>query len=256
MATKLHLVIPDSHAKPGVPNDRYVWAGRLAVHRKPSVIVDIGDWYDMPSLSSYDKGKKAFEGRRYVNDVRVGKEARAAFNRPISDYNRHAGKRQYRPRKESCLGNHEQRIERVSEISPELEGKISLLDLGHKEYGWNLNPYMEPVVIDGVSYAHCFGSGVMARPVSGEHPAYSLIKTQLTSCVAGHVHTRDFCERTRPDGSSINACVVGCYFGHKEEYARHANNIYWRGLVLLHVYKDGHFDPEYIGYDEVRRLYG
>ena len=47
MVGRTHLVIGDSHAKPGINNDRYTWAGRLAVDLKPDVIIDIGDWADM-----------------------------------------------------------------------------------------------------------------------------------------------------------------------------------------------------------------
>ena len=39
---------------------------------KPDVVVCLGDWFDMASLSSHDKGKKSFEGRRYKQDVAVG----------------------------------------------------------------------------------------------------------------------------------------------------------------------------------------
>jgi hypothetical protein len=70
-----HLVIPDPHATPGVSNDRFEWAGRLVVDRQPSTIVCLGDLWDMASLSSYDKGKKSFEGRKYVNDIKVGVDA-------------------------------------------------------------------------------------------------------------------------------------------------------------------------------------
>lgn len=63
------LVIPDCQVKPGVPLDHMSWIGKLIVDKKPDVIVNIGDFADIPSLSSYDVGKKSFEGRRYVDDL-------------------------------------------------------------------------------------------------------------------------------------------------------------------------------------------
>ena len=52
-----HMVIPDTQCKPGVPMEHLTWAGQYAVEQKPDVIIHIGDHWDMPSLSSYDKGK-------------------------------------------------------------------------------------------------------------------------------------------------------------------------------------------------------
>ena len=72
-----HLVIGDSHAKPGISNRRFEWLGKLILDEKPDVIIDIGDFEDMPSLSSYDVGKKSYEGRRYIKDLESAWEARA-----------------------------------------------------------------------------------------------------------------------------------------------------------------------------------
>ena len=60
-----HLIIPDPHVKMGVSNDRLIWAGKFARELKPDVIICLGDWVNMDSLSHFDRGKKAFEGRRY-----------------------------------------------------------------------------------------------------------------------------------------------------------------------------------------------
>ena len=73
--SKIHLVIPDSHAHPDFNNDRFDWLGHLINDVKPDVVVDIGDMFDMPSLCSYDKGTKGFEGRRYRADIAAGIEA-------------------------------------------------------------------------------------------------------------------------------------------------------------------------------------
>ena len=60
-------MIPDTQVKPGVNTDHLEWAGHYAVKMKPDVIVHIGDHWDMPSLSSYDKkGSRQMEGKRYV----------------------------------------------------------------------------------------------------------------------------------------------------------------------------------------------
>ena len=74
-----HLVIPDTQIKPEHPIDHMYWAGRYACAMKPNVIVHLGDHWDFPSLSSYDVGKKSFEGRRYSADVEAGNEAMQVF---------------------------------------------------------------------------------------------------------------------------------------------------------------------------------
>ena len=78
-----HLIIPDTQVKPGHPIDHLRWAGQYAVDKKPDVIIHIGDHFDMPSLSSWDVGKKSFAGRRYTDDVEAGIAAMEAFLEPI-----------------------------------------------------------------------------------------------------------------------------------------------------------------------------
>ena len=58
MVPKL-LIIPDAHAEPNYDNDRLTWLGNLIFEEKPDVVVCLGDWFDMASLSSHDKGKKS-----------------------------------------------------------------------------------------------------------------------------------------------------------------------------------------------------
>ena len=64
-----HLYIPDTQVSPGCPIDHFSWIGEYIVDKKPEVIVQGGDLADMPSLSTYDYGKKQHEGRRYLKDI-------------------------------------------------------------------------------------------------------------------------------------------------------------------------------------------
>ena len=85
-----HLVIPDCQVKDGVCLDYLDWIGQYIVDKKPDVIVNIGDFADMPSLSSYDKGTKSFEGRRYKKDVEVTVAAMDRLLAPMKEYNARA----------------------------------------------------------------------------------------------------------------------------------------------------------------------
>jgi len=83
--SKVHLVIPDVQAKPGIDFTYLNNIGKYIVEKKPDVIINIGDFADMPSLSSYDKGKKAFEGRRYLADIKASHEAMEALLTPLRE---------------------------------------------------------------------------------------------------------------------------------------------------------------------------
>ena len=65
-------VISDCQVKGGVDLSYLSAIGNYIASKKPDVIVNIGDFYDFPSLSSYDKGKLSFEGRRLKEDIEVG----------------------------------------------------------------------------------------------------------------------------------------------------------------------------------------
>lgn len=255
------LVIPDSHARHGVTNERYVWAAELAFDRKPDIIVQLGDWYDMPSLSSYDKGKKSFEGRRYKLDIDAGNAAIMSFEYTLNKLAREEAARTkkatYRPKKYALAGNHEERILRAINNQAELAGTIGYHDFLFSEYGWNFSDYMEPVVLSGVAFSHCFGSGVMNKPVGGENPAATLIRKKLHTCVAGHSHLRDFAERTDVAGRRIQGLFAGCYLepDQTEDYAGEAQKLWWNGLTYLHDVKDGTFDPEFISMERIVREY-
>ncbi len=53
----VHAIIPDCQVKDGVDLSYLTWVGKYLAEKKPDVIVQIGDFADMPSLSSYDVGK-------------------------------------------------------------------------------------------------------------------------------------------------------------------------------------------------------
>src|SRR3990167_3614778 len=163
---RVHMVIPDIQAKPTVPNDHLRWIANYALDKRPDVIVQIGDWADMHSLSLYDKGKRCYEGRRYIKDIEAANESLALFEGVIEDYNRANPQTPYNPRKVITFGNHENRIIRATDLDPGMHGKLTLDDLDFGRRGWECYPFLEVVNIDGIEYAHYFISGNMGRPVS------------------------------------------------------------------------------------------
>lgn len=258
---RTHLVIPDSHAKPDVPNKRFELLGKFILDLKPDVIVNIGDMADMESLSSYDKGKKSFEGRRYRKDIEATRDALKCLHEPTITYNRQQRKnkqKQYIPEMYLTLGNHENRINRVVESSPELEGTISTEDLGYEDYGYSVSSFMSPISVDNILYSHYFVSGIMGKPISGTHTAYSLLQKKYLSCTQGHSHLLDYKVLTDGYGKKLQGLSVGCFLetDQYESYAgEEANAMWWRGIVVKRVRPDGYYDPEFISIERLEEMY-
>ena len=231
MTTK-HCVIPDVQFKPGNDPAFLTRVGKYLVDKKPDVIVQIGDFADMESLSSYDQGKKSFEGRRYSRDIEAAKEGMTALLSPIWEYNnqqRKNGKKQYKPRMILTLGNHEERINRVVENDSRLEGTISQADLEYEKFGWEVYPYLEPVIVDGIAYSHYFTTGVMGRPVTS---ARALVLKKHMSATMGHNQFWDIHRDTRADGIPVLGLFCGACYEHNEDYLGPQGNNYDRGIWM------------------------
>jgi len=254
MTTK-HLFISDCQVKPGVPLDHLRWLGQYIVDKQPDVIVCIGDFADLESLSSYDKGKKSFEGRRYKADIKAAKQGMDLLLNPMREYNENQKQykhKQYKPRMIMTLGNHEQRIARVANDSPEFDGVISYDDLPYGD--WEVHDYLKPVVVDGVMYVHYLANPMSGKPYAGS--AFNqLQKVQHSFCV-GHKQTLDMATYFTPLGRQTWGIVSGAFYQHDEDYKGYQGNAHFRGVVMLHDVRDGTFDPCVISLDYLRRKYG
>ena len=93
------MIIGDPHAHPDYDNKRFEKLGKFIVKTKPDVVVCMGDFADMTSLSSYDRGTKGFEGRRYQKDVDAALDAQARLLHPL--------KKMKSLKRHMVLGNHE-----------------------------------------------------------------------------------------------------------------------------------------------------
>jgi hypothetical protein len=253
--TKL-FVIPDTQIRPG-DDTRFLRAiGNYIVDKRPDIIVQIGDWADMPSLSSYDFGKRQFEGRRYRDDIRAANEAMDILLGPIRELRAKAveGHRErYNPRMVLTLGNHESRITRAVDNDSKLEGTIGLEDLKYKEAGWEVYPFLETVIIEGVAFSHYFVTGVAGRPASSA--AAQLRKTSM-SAIAGHQQGRQVAYGSRADGKVITNIIAGSCYEHTEGYLGPQGNKHWHGCIMLHEIKDGTFDEMFVSLDYIKAKYG
>jgi hypothetical protein len=248
------LIIPDTQVKPGYDLSYLTRIGQYIVDQQPDRVVHLGDHADMPSLSSYDVGTKAFEGRRYVEDIRAAKRGTDALFAPIEAYNakqRKHGKKQYKPQFDFLLGNHEQRIVKAVNSDPKLEGVMSLADLEYEKY-WTVHPFLSVVVIEGIAFSHYFVTGVAGRPAGTA--AAQLRKTNMSS-IAGHQQGRQVAYATRADGKTITSIIAGSCYEHDEDYMGPQGNKHWRGLIVLHEVNDGAFDEMFVSLNYINNRY-
>lgn len=250
----IHLILPDSHAHFKHNNDRAFWAGNLIADIKPDVVIDLGDCFDMPSLSNFEKGRAAFQGRSYRADVDHGLDYLDKLWGTVRKAKRKM------PRRVFLVGNHEQRIDRALDAQPELRGALGYGDL-------QLDRFYDEVIhyngntpgtteIDGVHYAHYFVSGVMGRAVGGEHPAYSLISKEYASCTQGHTHTIDYCHRTNAAGRRIHGLVAGSYVDYQSEWAGESQKLWWSGVIIKRKVEQGQYDVEFVSLQQLQEEYG
>ena len=252
-----HLVIPDTQIKPGVPLDHIKWAAQFIVEKKPDVIVQIGDWADMQSLSSYDVGKKDFEGRTYNADIEVANDALSMFMAPINEEKarlKRNKEKSWNPRLIYTVGNHEQRIPKAINNDRKLDGLISLDDLKFREFGWEVHDFLEPVIVDGIAYCHYFTTGVMGRPVTS---ARAMSTKKHMSCTMGHVQTTEIdMSSVRADGTPIIGLFAGCFCLHDEDYLGPQGNPVHRQLWVKHEVNNGFYYPMPVSINYLERKYG
>ena len=250
------LVIPDTQISPGSPTRHLEYAGMYAVDKKPDVIVDLGDHWDLDSIGVYDIGTTKGEGQRYALDIEAGVKAMKVFLRPIWDDQERARKHKktiWKPRMVFTLGNHEDRITRLLEKDPKLNGFISLDDLELESMGWEVYDFKDPVFIEDVGFCHYFVSGQMGRPCCS---ARSMLMKKHMSCIMGHVQDRDIAEAKRADGKRLTCLFAGIFYDEDKAYLNPQTNTSWSGIWMLNEVERGSFDLLPISLNYLERKYG
>lgn len=251
--SKTHFVFSDAHAHPDYSNERADWLGEFMFVVRPDVVIDIGDTADMASLSEYDKNKRSYQGRAYAKDI----EAHNDFQERL--WYRWKKSKKKLPRAIRLIGNHDQRIDRVLDHHPELVGTVGYHNLELDRYYDTIVPYNGnapgTITIDGVTYSHFFVSGVMGKPVSGEHPAYTLLSKKHASCTQGHTHVMDYCVRTKEDGSRLMGLITGCYQDYDAPWAGQANKLWYRAAFVKDHVENGQYNLHCYNMDYLRRVY-
>lgn len=243
---RTHLLIPDAQVKKDVPLMHLDAAARLIVDLQPDVIVNIGDFWDMPALSRFDApGSLNAEGQRVQEDIAAGNEA---MKRLIKGW----PSKKYNPECHFLYGNHENRIQAAIDSNPKLKGVLGnhLLDLRH----WKTHKFLSPVEIDGVSYAHYWYNSMTGKALGGQ--ARSMLDKIGFSFVQGHRQELQYARKELPNGHTLHGLIAGAFHIHDEHYKGAQASKHWRGLALLHNVCDGEYDLEVIGMERLLQEYG
>ncbi len=238
-----HFLIPDTQVRPGVPTNHLIAAAKYCIDKRVDTIIHMGDHWDFPSLSSYEKkGSAFFEEASLAADIKSGNDAMDLFMSLFEKYNarqRKNHKPRYRPRFVFLMGNHENRLQRLIDSDPVLyRGVIGFHQL-HLN-GWDVVPFLEMENIDGIEYSHYFYNPMTGRPYGGVMS--TRLKNVGFSFSMGHQQGKDMSERKLSNGSTIRGLVCGSFYQHDEGYmGPQGNKAHWRGCIYKTEVRDGDY---------------
>lgn len=241
------IMIADTQCKPNTSLEYCRWIGEYIYEKQPDVVVHIGDHADCPSLSSYDKGKKSFEGRRLKEDLEA---AKLGMDLLVGAFKKDG----YNPRMVFCTGNHEERLDRLANDMPELSGFVGTQLLNLEQYGWEVYPFLKPAVVGGIYFVHYLANPMTGKPYSGT--AMSQLKTVGNSFCVGHKQVLDVAIRPTLDGKHQIGIINGACYDHHEDYKGYTGNNHFRGLTVLHEVEEGFGLPMFVSLDYLKRKYG
>ena len=241
------LVIADTQAKSEENLEYLLWIGHYIADKKPDVIIHIGDHYDFPSLSSYDKGKSSAEGKRLVKDIEAGNLGFEYLNMAMQKH------KDYNPRKIFTLGNHENRLDRYIDDNPELIGTLGTDLLPFEKYGWEVHPFLKPVEVEGIFFVHYLANPFSGKPYAGS--ATNILSKVGRSFVVGHKQCLDVAIRPTIDGKQQIGIINGACYDFNEGYKGYIGNNHFRGLTVLHECHEGFGTPMFVSLDYMKERY-
>lgn len=262
MDLKRHIVIPDPQVRPGTPTDHFLWLARfIADHKLPDHLHYLGDWWDMPSLSSWSKrGSKDSEGRRIKEDRDSGYAAMELFHAELMRLGVSIDSQWF------TMGNHEQRHSRYLDEHPDLIGEIiedPHVFYGLDDFGIKSAPMGAPMHKDGVTYCHFFdinANGDTTGRRAGQPNARMQVQRVRGSTVAGHKQGYDVAHRTHPYDKPWQqetfAVIAGSFYQHQEEYRGPTDGYEKRGVVVINGLNGwGKGDPQFVSMDYLKENY-
>jgi len=246
-----HMIIPDTQIRRGVGLTHLDYAAKAVIKYRPDVLIIIGDWWDMPSLSTYDHaGAKGVSGRRVKRDIAAGNEAFLRFVNPINEY-RQLNK-EWKPECHFFFGNHEDRLTRAVNNDPKWDGLLSLDDM--KTPGFTRHPFLKIISIDGVHYSHYFTNVNTGKAIGGS--VQNRIAKIGRSFVQGHTQGFQYARQEYPGGMARHGLVAGSFYTHNEHYRGEQGRGEWRGIVILNGVRNGDYNIMPLDMNYLRATFG
>lgn len=250
-ASKRIVIIPDTQIKPGVDTTHINWAAKAIVHYQPDYIIVIGDWWDLPSLSTHDApGSKEAEGRRVKADIDVGNEA---FERFVAPMNAERKKnKKWNPECHFLFGNHEDRLTRAIFREPKWDGVLSLDSL--RTPGFKRHEFLKIITLEGIRFCHYFPNPLSGRPIGGTIP--NRLNHIGGSFVQGHQQGFLYGSKQYPDHVA-HGLVCGKFYSHREHYRpADVQQAEWNGIVVLNETRNsGDYDLMPLSFNYLRRTF-
>lgn len=241
-------IIPDTQVRPDVD---YSYLKSIAKHiseTKPGYIIMGGDWHDMKSLSSYDKGKKSHEVFNFFEDIESGNNADEFFWHWVKTFWPNYKKKTKRIK---LYGNHEDRIKRAIEYGDATVRETVRRYRIDNRYWSKVVPFLKVIKIEGVNFSHFFPNDNSGKPIT---TARQLLLKRHQSCVAFHQQGFDYAEQLCFGKKVIQSLIVGSCYLHEEGY-KGPNNHHFRGTVILRNVNRGMFDFERFSLSNLMRKY-
>lgn len=248
------IFVPDLQIKEGVPLQHLRAIGNYIADKKPDNVVFAGDNADMPSLSSYDRGKLCFEGRRYRSDIQSHNDGMAMLMEPV---NRERSKG-WECQIDETDGNHEHRIYRAVQEDSRLDGLMSINDLARESLGITPHEFLKVIERNGAAFSHYFpraASGSVFQSKRGAPSAKAQLVREGRSCFAGHQQGLDMhCQSL--GGRLQWGIIAGSGYLHDEGYLTPQGNNHWRGIIVAHeMHGDGSLNPMIVSLDYLLAKY-
>lgn len=245
------LVVGDVHCQPGKSLARMAALGRMTADLNPDGVVQLGDFGDFHSLSTYDQGRLGGEGARLVDDNR-------AYRRGLDLWHEHAGHALLRAERLYTEGNHEERVRRAVSDNPHLEGSLVDPLLQWQEYGWRTAPFLQTAYIAGFAAAHYWHPKGNTRTATGGtvYPARAIRMANVHNSLSGHTHALSW-ERFRPGvGAAIHTLVAGCFDDASHGWAKRDNARYEVGVNVLRRHAKDSWMHEWVPIEVLLQRWG
>ena len=192
---------------------------------RPDYLVYAGDQMDMDSISHFNKKKpKLKEGKRLAKEYKGFQEDvlnRIGYILPL------------KCKKFFMIGNHEYRIERLLEESPEYEGLIEVEKKLNLE-NYTIIPFNDVFNIGDMHFTHGWYYNM--------HYAKKTVLEAQKMIFVGHVHKPQLYTAVSPAYSLPKQCVgIGCLCNKNPSYLLDKPNAWVHQFLFWYMFDDGTF---------------